>query len=184
VIINELNYNHLEEKLSLLLKLMIEWFNSNILALNYDKMCCMKFAAKHDCTKTLKIKHNNKSLYEVNYVKSLGMILDNTISWKNHIGSLKGKLNKACYIIRKSKQFLSIAALKMVYYAFFHSKITYGLIFWGNSTSNVQVFKLQKRVVRIMIGAANKDSRKKKFRSLQILALPSLYTYIYIYMSW
>jgi hypothetical protein len=65
VIINELNYNHLEEKLSLLLKLMIEWFHSNILALNYDKTCCMKFAAKHDCTNTLKIKYNNKSLYEV-----------------------------------------------------------------------------------------------------------------------
>jgi hypothetical protein len=41
VIINELNYKHLEENLRLLLKLMIEWFNSNILALNYDKTCCM-----------------------------------------------------------------------------------------------------------------------------------------------
>jgi hypothetical protein len=91
----------------------------------------MKFAAKHDCTNTLKIKYNNKSLYNVNYVKFLGMILDNTISWKNHIESLIGKLNKACYIIRKSKQFISIAALKIVYYAFFHSMITYGLIFWG-----------------------------------------------------
>jgi hypothetical protein len=111
VIINELNYNHSEEKLSFLLKLMIEWFNSIILALNY-KMCCMKFAAKHDCTNTLKV--NYKKVYEVNYTKFLGMILGNTISWKNHIESLKGKLNKACYIIKKSINTISTAALKIM----------------------------------------------------------------------
>jgi hypothetical protein len=50
VIINELNFNHLEEKLNLPLKLMNEWFKLNILSLNYDKTCCMKFAAKQDYT--------------------------------------------------------------------------------------------------------------------------------------
>jgi hypothetical protein len=66
------------------------------------------------------------------------------------------------------------------YNVFFHSMITYGLIFWGNSTSNVQVFKLQKRVVRIMVGAACRYSCKKIFRSLQILPLPSLYIFILV----
>jgi uncharacterized membrane protein len=154
---------------------MNEWFNSNMLPLNYDKTCHMKFSAKHDCTNTLRIKYNNTNLLETNNVKFLGMILDNTISWEKHIESLKSKLNKACYIMRKSKQHLSITAFKMVYYAFFHSIITYGLIFWGNTTNSVQVFKLQKRVIRIMVGAA--DSCKKIFRSSQILPLPSLYIY-------
>jgi hypothetical protein len=34
VTINELNFNNLEEKLILLLKLMNEWFNSNMLIFN------------------------------------------------------------------------------------------------------------------------------------------------------
>jgi hypothetical protein len=89
-----------------------------------------------------------------NNVKFLGMILDSIISWKKHIESLKGKLNKPCYIIRKAKQYINFHALKMLYYAFFHSILTYGLIFWGNSTNRSRVFKLQKRVVRIMVGAS------------------------------
>jgi hypothetical protein len=101
------------------------------------------------------------------------------LSWKNHIESLKGKLNKSCYIIRKPKQFLSITALKMVYYASFHSIITYGLIFWGNSTSSVQIFKLQKRVARIMVGATNRDSCKKNLDHYKFCHYP-LYIYIYI----
>jgi hypothetical protein len=94
---------------------MNEWFNSNMLSLNYDKVCCMKFSAKYDCTNSLRKKYNNKNVLETNNVKFLGMILGNTISWRKHIESLKGKLNKACYIIRKSKQYISITVLKMVY---------------------------------------------------------------------
>jgi len=60
--------------------------------------------------------------------------------------------------IRRSKLYLSNDALKMVYYAFFHSVMSYGLIFWGNSTKSKCVFKLQKRAIRIIMGARNNDS--------------------------
>jgi hypothetical protein len=66
----------------------------------------------------------------------LGITVDNTLSWKQCIDTITPKLNKACYIIRRSKLYLSIDALKMVYYAFFHSVMSYGLIFWWNSTHN------------------------------------------------
>jgi hypothetical protein len=57
------------------------------------------------------------------------------------IDTITGKLNKACYIVRKSKQYLSNYALKMVYFACFHSVMSFGLIFWGNSTHSKCVFK-------------------------------------------
>jgi len=88
----------------------------------------------------------------------LGIIVDNTLSWKQHIDTITPKLNNVSYIIRRSKLYLSNDALKMVHYAFFHSVMSYGLIFWGNSINGKCVFKLQKRAIRIIIGARNNDS--------------------------
>jgi hypothetical protein len=97
----------------------------------------MQFLTKNNLANRLCIEYDNKSLLECNDVKCLGITLDNIISWKKHIDTITGKLNKACYIIRKRKLYLSNDALKMVYFAFFHSILSCGLIFWGNSTQQV-----------------------------------------------
>jgi hypothetical protein len=36
----------------------------------------------------------------------------------------------------------------MTYYAHAHSIMSYGIIFWGNSTHSNQIFKIKKRIVR------------------------------------
>jgi len=76
-------------------------------------------------------------ILQTNFVKLLGITIDNTLSWKQHNDTTTPKLNKVCYIIRRSKLYLSNDALKMVYYAFFHTVMSYGLIFGGNSTKSV-----------------------------------------------
>jgi hypothetical protein len=57
---------------------------------------------------------------------------------------LPPKLNKACYIARAMKPFLSLNSLKIIYHAYFYSVITYGLIFWGSSPYSTDIFRLQK----------------------------------------
>jgi hypothetical protein len=56
--------------------------------------------------------------------------------------------------------------------------MSYGLIFWGNSTNNSKcVFKLQKRGVRIIMGARNSVSCREFFNLLKILPLSTQYMY-------
>lgn len=50
----------------------------------------------------------------------------------------------------------------------------YGIIFWGNSGYNHEVFKLQ-RVVRIITGSRSRDSCCGLFKNINILTLPSEY---------
>ena len=63
----------------------------------------------------------------------------------------------------------------MIYCSYFHSVITYGLLFWGNSPDSIKIFRLQKMIISIMIGCRSRDSCRKLFFNLQILPLPSQY---------
>jgi hypothetical protein len=46
---------------------------------------------------------------------------------------------------------LYICTLRMIYYAYFHSVMRYGIVFGGNSPDAKKIFLLQKRAVRVMI---------------------------------
>jgi hypothetical protein len=55
--------------------------------------------------------------------------------------------------------------------------MTYGIMCWGNSSYAERVFKLQKRIVRIMKGCGSRDSCRNHFRDTYILPLRSQYIY-------
>ena len=90
---------------------------------------------------------------------------------------MKSKLNKASYVIRSLKPLLSFESLKMVYFSTVHSIISYGIIFWGISTYSKIIFKIQKRIIRIIPDSGNKDSCRDLFKNLHIL--PLLFQYIF-----
>jgi hypothetical protein len=60
------------------------------------------------------------------------------------------KLSRACYVIGVSKQYVSLSPLRMIYFSYFHTLMSYGIIFWGISTYSMNIFKLQKNVIRIV----------------------------------
>jgi len=100
-------------------QIMKEWFNSKCLSLNFDKTYYMQFITKNKFLSKINIEYENKMILQTNFIKFLGITVDNTLSWKQLIDKITPKLNKACYIIRRSKLHLSNDALKMVHYAFF-----------------------------------------------------------------
>jgi hypothetical protein len=76
------------------------------------------------------------------------------------------------------KPYVIYQMLKVIYYSYFHSIMSYSIIIWGHSASSeCKVFRLQKTIIRIMTGSKSRDSCRKLFISLKILLLPSLYIY-------
>ena len=68
-------------------------------------------------------------------------------------------------------------SIKTTYFAYFHSLLEYGIAFWGNSTGNKKVFKLQKRAIRLMTGSKSRTSCQPLFPQLGILTLSSQYIF-------
>ena len=121
--------------------------------------------------------YNNKTIATAKSIKFLGLTLNTTLNWKHHISELMPRLNKACYAIRSIKLFMSPNVLRSTYFSYAHSIMSYGLIFWGNSTDSDDIFEIQKRIIRIIMNSNKNVSCKELFKNLNILLLQSQYIY-------
>ena len=57
--------------------------------------------------------------------KYLGVILDDELNWKPQVEKLVIQLSKSCGMLFKWKHYTNISLLKSVYFAVFHSHLTY-----------------------------------------------------------
>jgi len=143
-----------------------DWFRNNLLSLNLTKTHFIRFVTKNKNQTEININCDNKLPPSTNITKFLGLTVNCSLTWTNHIDFLSKKLSNTCYLIRNIKPFLSILALKMVYHSLFHSIMSYGIMFWGNSPHTHIIFKMQKRVLRIIVGAGYRDSCRELFKEL------------------
>jgi hypothetical protein len=154
-----------------------KWFHSNLLLLNLEKTYFPQFVTKNINTVDLHISYENKQITSVHSTIFLGLTIDNNLLWHNHIDQMIPKLNKASYVIRFIKLLLSLESLKMIYFSIVHSIISYGIIFWGSSTHTESIFKIQKRVIRIITNSGSRNSCRDLFKELSILPLQSQYIF-------
>jgi hypothetical protein len=90
-------------------------------------------------------------------------------------------LTRHYYIIQSLKNSISITTLRSIYFAIFHSQLRYGIIFWVGDTQSTKVFKLQKKVVRLICNVKSNTSCRELFRTLNILPVPCAYIMEIIY---
>ena len=95
--------------------------------------------------------------------------MSDTSTWKKHIDCIIPQLSTACYVMRSLKPYKS---LRMVVYSCFHSIMNY-IIFKGNCSHSIRVFRLQKNIFRIILACKSRDSCRDLFKELKILHLPS-----------
>jgi len=105
------------------------WFRSNLLTLNYDKTHFLQFLTKKQNEMQQQVVISNSIITNTNSTKLLGLRIDSTLSWKDHVIELAPKLNKACYVIRTLTFLRSPEILRMVYFSFpFHYVIQYYIL--------------------------------------------------------
>jgi hypothetical protein len=148
-----------------------EWFNANLISLNWEKTHFMHFTTENNSFSTFDIIYKDKKLTTFDSIKFLALSLDNSLSWKKHIDAIVPKLSAATFAMRIVQPFLSLDFLKLIYYSYFHSILTYRIIFWGNTPNSNVIFRMQKKIIRIMVGVRNGDSCREYFKRLKILTI-------------
>lgn len=110
--------------------------------------------------------------------KFLGMNIHSSLKWLDHIKELKKRLNSGIFSIQQIRQSLYHKEIKKVYFAFFHSHLTYGTMLWASESSVYvqEIFSLQKTAIRILrYGSRERKSCRGIFKELGILTLTSIY---------
>jgi hypothetical protein len=121
----------------------------------------------------LSIGYVDKTIEEVETTKFLGLQVDSNLNWKTHIQYITPKLSSAYFAMRTITSLMKTENLKLVYFAYFHSIMSYGIIFWGNSTDCKKVFCIQEKIIRIMAGTKRRASCRELFKKFNILPLAS-----------
>lgn len=177
IIIANTNVKEYKHNIKLAMHEINNWFVNNALTINYNKTYFLQFFTKKQKEVPLQILSANSLLINSNSTKFLGLTIDSMMTWKEHIIDLANKLNKACFAIRSTKPLLTLKALKMVYYSYFHSVMSYGIIFWGTSPYSDNILLIQKRILRIITNSSKYESCRHLYKQQQILTLYGQYIY-------
>ena len=122
------------------------------------------------------LRMSKTEIERVHSTKFLGVIVDDKLNWKQHIGLLKGKLSKCIAVIYKASTILDSASLLTLYNSMFLPYISYCAEIWGNAfKSNLQCITIaQKRVVRIVAKVHKLEHTHSLFHKYSILKFTDL----------
>ncbi|KAI5748482.1 hypothetical protein M8J77_026065 [Diaphorina citri] len=133
------------------------WFSVNGLKLNQEKTTFLYFNPHSPCGAPA-LKACGLTVSPSSDIKFLGIYLDDKFKWDVHIACLKSKLASATYAINAVRKNISVHTALVSYFGYFHSLLSYGIVYWGFSASSSDIFLAQKRAVRSIFGLPSRVS--------------------------
>ena len=112
-----------------------------------------KFLAEN-CSE-LNIQLDNQPISRVEHAKSLGLIIDDRLSWSNHISELCRKISSAIGALRRIRPLISQSTAVQIYHALIQPHFDYCAPVWDGLSSYLceKLQKLQNRAARVILQA-------------------------------
>ena len=149
----------LERVVNLELHKVPDWLTSNRLTLNVLKSNYVIFRPyQKTLSHPVQImmydneKHCSADLESKQYVKYLGLLIDSSLTWKNHIDQIALKVSKTVGLLAKLGHFVPRITLINIYKSLILPHVSYGLTAWGMASECYinKILILQKRAVRFI----------------------------------
>ena len=131
-------------KLNVDLKSLNNWLLANKISLNSTKTELIVFRKKGTDLPNMKIILNGVKLIPKSKINYLGLLMDEHLTFKDHILTLNAKLNRANNLLALSRHYLPQNLIRQLYYAQFNSHLVYGCQIWGQHDIN-KTITLQKK---------------------------------------
>ena len=124
------------------------WMNGNKLKCNIDKSKALVFASKVPTN----LSFGELSIKILTSLKYLGIILDNHLSFSEHVAKIKSKLLFFNYVVRRSRDVLTRSQMILFYKLHINPLVQYGVLIYGCTSYSQQspILKIQKRFIRTM----------------------------------
>ena len=121
-----------------------------MISLNVAKTEVIIFKAKNKQLDTdLKLKLCKKRLYTITHIRYLGILIDDKLNWNTHTNNIVSNLMRGNSILSKLRYYVDKEILRTIYFAIFHSYLTYVTIVWGQTRSpQKSITILQKKALR------------------------------------
>ena len=174
----EKNIEKVETQMNFELKLLIEWFQVNLLSLNISKTNYIIFDKKRNINANILC--GDTALVRLNETKFLGVILSSDLSWNKHVNIVANKISKSIGIIAEVRHLLPTSLTCMLYRTLVEPYINYCNLVWASQHKRENLeknLKIQKRFCRIITFSTFHAHSQPLFKQLALMTVYDIFKY-------
>ena len=139
-----------------------KWCRDWLLTLSPSKSATILFSRKNKILPYVPVLVNNTVIKQVDSHKHLGIVLNKTLSWSDHINEITTKAMKRVHLLRLFKYKMSRSALHRCYLSFIRPLLEYGDVVFDNCSQNDKntLENIQYNALRLITGCKKGTSRQ------------------------
>ena len=147
------------------------WLIANKLTLNMTKTEFMLTGSRQKLNSLSVppgLEINGTQLNRVNFIKSLGVLIDENLTWSNHINAKSKKISSGIGSIKRISHCVPPATLHNIDHGLVQSHFDYCSDVWGNcaKTLSDKSQRLQNRAVRVLTHSSYDVDTNQRFKEL------------------
>ena len=153
------------------------WFASNKMTNNVSKAAYSIFTNQSSIPASLNsVTFGRNTIERVKYTRYLGLQLDDKIEWNEHHEILKAKLKKTLQAFKIVKNYLTTEQKRVMYYAYFFSRLQYGIELFGHTTKGhmKELQVLQNKAIKVLYKKEFRTPTKQLHKDCKILLVKDI----------
>ena len=165
----------ISRQINLELTKISNWLSVNKLSINSLKSKFMLFhlPQRHkNSIPQLNLSLNGIPIEQVSEFNFLGIVIDETLSWKPHLNKICTRISRSVGVIKRLSKTLPTHTLITLYNSLILPHIRYGILAWRSNITRIR--KLQKKAVRAICKTKYNAHTAPLFKSLSLLTVDDL----------